>query len=97
MIDVLKANYITTTFPIHLPVASLQIRLLHYGVMDGHVTNIRGEAVAGIVRAPYGQTIGATRLAVLAKHAAQILTVAPLLTQITATIERGTKIESSSM
>ncbi len=67
-IDVLKPNFITTTFPIHLPMTDVQVRLLRYGVMDGRVTNIRGEPVAGIVRAPYGQTIGATRLTVLAKQ-----------------------------
>lgn len=67
-IDVLKPNFITTTFPIHLPNTALQIRLLRYGVMDGRVTNVRGEAVAGMVRAPYGQTIGATRITVLAKQ-----------------------------
>lgn len=67
-IDVLKPNFITTTFPLHIPNADLQVRLLRYGVMAGRVTNIRGEAVAGIVRAPYGQTIGATRLTVLAKQ-----------------------------
>jgi hypothetical protein len=67
-VDVLKANFLTTTFPIHIPNNGVQVRLLRYGVMDGHVTNIRGEAVAGIVRAPYGQTIGATRLTVLAKQ-----------------------------
>ncbi len=66
-IDVLKPNFMTATFPLHLPSAALQISLLHFGVMDGGVTNVRGEPVAGIVRAPYGQTIGATRLTVLAK------------------------------
>lgn len=67
-IDVLKPNFLTTTFPIHLPAQSIQVRLLHYGVMDGHVTNTQGEPIAGIVRAPYGQTIGATRISVLAKQ-----------------------------
>lgn len=67
-IDVLKPNFMTASFPLHLPSAALQINLLHFGVMDGRVTNVRGEPVAGIVRAPYGQTIGATRLTVLAKQ-----------------------------
>jgi 5-hydroxyisourate hydrolase-like protein (transthyretin family) len=69
-IDVLKPNFMTATFPVHLPSAALQISLLHFAVMDGRVTNVRGEPVAGIVRAPYGQTIGATRLTVLAKQPA---------------------------
>jgi hypothetical protein len=67
-IDVLKPNFMTATFPLHLPSAALQINLLHFAVMDGRVTNVRNEPVAGIVRAPYGQTIGATRLTVLAKQ-----------------------------
>jgi hypothetical protein len=66
--EVLKPNFITTTFPLHIPNAEIRIRLLRYGVMDGHVTNAHGEAVAGIVRAPYGQTVGATRITVLAKQ-----------------------------
>lgn len=67
-IDVLKPNHLTTSFPIQLPAASLQIRMMHYAVLDGHVTNPQGEPVEGIVRAPYGQTIGTTRLTVLAKQ-----------------------------
>lgn len=67
-IDVLKPNHLTTSFPIRLPSAALRVRMMHYGVLDGHVTNPQGESVEGIVRAPYGQTIGATRLTVLAKQ-----------------------------
>ncbi len=66
-IDVLKPNHLTISFPIQLPAAALQVRMMHYAVLDGHVTNPQGESVEGIVRAPYGQTIGATRLTVLAK------------------------------
>jgi hypothetical protein len=67
-IDVLKPNHLTTSFPIHLPSSALRVRMMHYAVLDGHVTNPQGESVEGIVRAPYGQTIGATRLTVLAKQ-----------------------------
>src|SRR6185312_6387305 len=67
-IDVLKPNFMTATFPFHLPGPALQISLLHFAVMDGRVTNTSNQPVAGIVRAPYGQTIGATRLTVLAKQ-----------------------------
>src|SRR5580704_7099167 len=34
-IDVLKPNFMTATFPLHLPGAALQISLLHFAVMDG--------------------------------------------------------------
>lgn len=67
-IDVLKPNFLTTTFPIRLPASSIQIRLLHFAVMDGNVINAQGEPVAGIVRASWGQTIGATRVTVLTKQ-----------------------------
>ena len=67
-IDVVKPNFITTTFPLHLPNTTLQIRIMRYGVMDGRVTNVRGEPVEGIVRATGGQTTGATRIAVLTRQ-----------------------------
>ncbi|HEY4084824.1 MAG TPA: carboxypeptidase regulatory-like domain-containing protein [Bryobacteraceae bacterium] len=67
-IDVLKPNHLTTSFPIRLPAPALRVRMMHYAVLDGHVTNPQGEPVEGIVRAPYGQTIGATRLTVLAQQ-----------------------------
>src|SRR6185312_4643149 len=52
-IDVLKPNHLTISFPIQLPAAALRIRMMHYAVLDGHVTNPQGESVEGIVRAPY--------------------------------------------
>jgi hypothetical protein len=67
-IDVLKPNHLTTSFPIRLPSAAVRVRLMHYAVMDGHVTDAQGESIEGIVRAPGGQTIGATRLTILAKQ-----------------------------
>ncbi len=68
-IDAVKPNFITTTFPLHLPANTpVQLRLVRYGVMDGHVANVRGEPVPGRVMAPYGQTIGATRITVLTKQ-----------------------------
>src|SRR6185437_9736876 len=67
-IDVLKPNHLTTSFPIQLPSAPLRVHLMHYAVMDGNVTNTQGDSIEGIVRARGGQTIGATRLTVLAKQ-----------------------------
>jgi hypothetical protein len=67
-VDVSRPNFITTTFPIHVPNTAVQVRLLRYGVMDGRVANVRGEAIAGRVQAPGGRTIGATRITVLAKQ-----------------------------
>jgi hypothetical protein len=66
-IDVVKPNFVTTTFPVHLPNTAVTIRTLRYGVMDGHVTNMRGEPAAGRVT-NHGQTIGATRITVLTKQ-----------------------------
>lgn len=67
-VDVSKPNFVTTAFPFHIPHADVQVRLLRYGVMDGKVANVRGEAIAGKVMAPGGQTVGATRITVLAKQ-----------------------------
>ncbi|HVW08818.1 MAG TPA: carboxypeptidase-like regulatory domain-containing protein, partial [Bryobacteraceae bacterium] len=67
-VDVLKPNHVAASFPLRLPSAPLRVHLMHYAIMDGQVTNSQGEPVAGIVRAPYGQTIGTTRLTVLAKQ-----------------------------
>lgn len=67
-VDVSKPNFIPTAFPLHIPNRNVQLRLLRYAVMDGRVTNVRGEAVAGRVLAPGGRTNGATRMTVLQKQ-----------------------------
>ena len=67
-IDISKPNYITTTYPAHIPATGMQVRILRYGVMDGKVTNTRGQAVAGRVFAPGGQTSGSTRISLMVKQ-----------------------------
>src|SRR6185503_12143583 len=44
-IDVLKPNHLTTSFPIQLPSSALRVRLIHFAVLDGRVTNPQGESV----------------------------------------------------
>src|SRR5581483_9214184 len=66
-LEVVKANYITASLPVVIPVRDLTVRLVRYAVISGHVRDSNGKPVIGRVITPYGRTSGSARIAVLVK------------------------------
>ena len=70
LLEVVKPNFVTSRVKVHAPVEGLTLRLVRYGVISGQVMDERGKPVPAQIHAPYGRTIGGTRVAILAQSEA---------------------------
>jgi beta-lactamase regulating signal transducer with metallopeptidase domain len=66
-VEVVKANYGSTTFQLTVPAPKLSLRLVHYSAIDGSIVNSEGRPLAARVLAVGGRTSGSTRVIVLTK------------------------------
>ncbi|HWB82519.1 MAG TPA: carboxypeptidase-like regulatory domain-containing protein [Bryobacteraceae bacterium] len=66
-VDLLKPNFLTTTFKLHVPDTGVLLRLVRYGVIDGSAKDASGQPIPGRVLAPGGRTAGSARITVLVR------------------------------
>jgi hypothetical protein len=68
-VEVLKPNFVTATLKLRIPAAAFTIRLVRHGVITGRVSDQTGQPLPAAIHAPYGKTIGGTRIAILSRDA----------------------------
>lgn len=73
-LTVVKPNFVSSQLRVRVPAGPLTVRLVHYGVISGQVSDANGRPVPGRISAPYGRTIGGARIIILTKSDAGALT-----------------------
>lgn len=68
LLEIVKPNFIPARMKVTAPVSGMMLRLVRYGVISGQVLDQQGQPEPGIIRAPYGRTIGGTRIAILTQN-----------------------------
>jgi hypothetical protein len=66
-LKVSKPNYVAAQVRVTLPAARVTVRLVHFGILSGMVTDAKGHPAPGRISAPYGRTIGGARVQILTK------------------------------
>src|SRR6185369_1196620 len=66
-VEVAKPNYLTMSLKLRVPSSALVVRLVRYAAIGGQVVDQQSQPVPARIHAPYGRTIGGTRVIILEK------------------------------